>query len=391
MNILLTTDCNNTCKYCFIKDKSKHKYISIEDFVYCIDFANKSSDDSIYLLGGEPTLHPDFKEIVDICKEYNKKVTLLSNFIFKDLSSFLKERYTDKTINNFLINANHPSEYTTQDYELYINNLNNLPSCSNDIVLSITISDEKPIEYYSYLLDYYDKFDISRIRLSLDVNLLWNNLNNKKLGHFFYNLVRYLSEHGFLVNSELCGMQRCIFSEYEEKYLQTHLINFIISGCAPNLDIFPDLTMNYCASRPSDSAFNVNLKYFYNQAHAKSYFLSLRNLLNQEKNASCENCGFSKTCHLQCLSRFDNNLLAGDFSQKFISKDIYILPLLDYWHIFKPNSIKDYVVDEISFFILQKFFSGLEKEQIAKLLTEKYSVSYTESFNDINEIILFHT
>jgi organic radical activating enzyme len=40
--------------------------MSIEDFIYVLNFLTKSKSYEIGLLGGEPTLHPNFLDFLDI-------------------------------------------------------------------------------------------------------------------------------------------------------------------------------------------------------------------------------------------------------------------------------------------------------------------------------------
>lgn len=61
--------CNRACNYCFAKEKL-HSYaqskveteISLQNLEKVIEFLSKSNCDTIQLAGGEPTIHPKFKE-----------------------------------------------------------------------------------------------------------------------------------------------------------------------------------------------------------------------------------------------------------------------------------------------------------------------------------------
>ena len=77
-NAILTRSCNKKCSYCFA-DTSSHDEMSLETFVSILD---KQENNEIKLLGGEPTQHSKFKDILNICEERNTHVTLISNFLF---------------------------------------------------------------------------------------------------------------------------------------------------------------------------------------------------------------------------------------------------------------------------------------------------------------------
>ena len=68
----VTSCCNLKCKGCYrtlYNYESKNKNISLEDFKRYVDQVPSSS--SLYLHGlGEPSLHPNIKEILEYAKEH---------------------------------------------------------------------------------------------------------------------------------------------------------------------------------------------------------------------------------------------------------------------------------------------------------------------------------
>jgi len=74
----ITNKCNLKCPFCSIDDKKKREMNLLE----FDDVLNKITDytDYLYLhVKGEPLLHSNFKEILDICLKYNKKVNITTN------------------------------------------------------------------------------------------------------------------------------------------------------------------------------------------------------------------------------------------------------------------------------------------------------------------------
>ena len=73
-NIIITNYCNLKCPYCFasemLNDPNK-KNISESELKRILAWLEKSPPPSIGLIGGEPTLHPDFANILSIVNEYN--------------------------------------------------------------------------------------------------------------------------------------------------------------------------------------------------------------------------------------------------------------------------------------------------------------------------------
>ena len=84
-NICLTSICNRECAYCFAKSRPGHPdYMSVDNFRKALSFLERSEIGEVRILGGEPTLHPQFKEILTLAKETRKKVFLFTNGLFED-------------------------------------------------------------------------------------------------------------------------------------------------------------------------------------------------------------------------------------------------------------------------------------------------------------------
>jgi len=73
-----TLACNYRCSYC-VNPKPKHRIISGEQW---IDILNGWPGDSVILTGGEPTLHPDFVQIINGLNK--QKICVYSNMSWKE-------------------------------------------------------------------------------------------------------------------------------------------------------------------------------------------------------------------------------------------------------------------------------------------------------------------
>ena len=109
-NIAIVNYCNLKCPYCFAEDmiQEDNAFMSLENYNKLLDFILKSPTDRVGILGGEPTLHPQFKEILQITNDkcQDRKAVLFSNGI--ELEKFLPD------LNNIgvLINYNDPKNLT---------------------------------------------------------------------------------------------------------------------------------------------------------------------------------------------------------------------------------------------------------------------------------------
>jgi len=68
--IPITSACNLDCPICYTINKNENAYhISLEEFSQILEVMRKSDPDRkiINLTGGEPTLHPQFLEIIELC------------------------------------------------------------------------------------------------------------------------------------------------------------------------------------------------------------------------------------------------------------------------------------------------------------------------------------
>ena len=92
VHVYLTLACNLMCSYCVNQanlKESKLKYYKIapgKNWVKALNRANKT----IIFTGGEPTLHPDFIEIINGIKK-ELPIIVYTNFIWP-------EKFTDKFI-----------------------------------------------------------------------------------------------------------------------------------------------------------------------------------------------------------------------------------------------------------------------------------------------------
>jgi len=94
-NILVTNFCNQNCSFCFARSEMSNKLIkkeiSLSDFKNILLKMKKNPRVKVVkLLGGEPTLHSEFKEIIELSLNYFPYVQIFTNGIFSgDLTQFL--------------------------------------------------------------------------------------------------------------------------------------------------------------------------------------------------------------------------------------------------------------------------------------------------------------
>lgn len=114
-NLLLTNRCVRSCPYCFarreLKGAQREEFVSWEDLVFVADFLANSGEHHISLLGGEPTIHPDFVDMVLYLAEREFEITvftsgMLSAARLRDVARHL--RALEPGPFNFVCNLNDP-------------------------------------------------------------------------------------------------------------------------------------------------------------------------------------------------------------------------------------------------------------------------------------------
>lgn len=110
-NVMLTSFCNLKCPYCFAEEtiqSSKDKEISFDNFKILIKIFKEWNIQRFQLIGGEPTLHSRFLDIVELLLEEKFIVHIFTNgIIAKEITKALSE----KPNITYLVNHNHPSFY----------------------------------------------------------------------------------------------------------------------------------------------------------------------------------------------------------------------------------------------------------------------------------------
>src|SRR4051812_18340244 len=82
-NLSITAKCNRDCSYCFALETLDALHLSEQAmswdvFERSLDFLERSGMDEARLLGGEPTIHPDFPRMLERALERGFRVLVFS-------------------------------------------------------------------------------------------------------------------------------------------------------------------------------------------------------------------------------------------------------------------------------------------------------------------------
>lgn len=85
--VRLTRMCNNRCLFCLDKDAQDGSYLSLAEVKKVLQAGRKEKAEKVVLSGGEPTLHPEFTNIVKSAKKLGyTKIQVITNgrmFVYK--------------------------------------------------------------------------------------------------------------------------------------------------------------------------------------------------------------------------------------------------------------------------------------------------------------------
>jgi Fe-coproporphyrin III synthase len=97
--LYITEKCQLRCKHCYMGDRLYHpQEMDFNEIVKILKYFKVLGHYKLYLLGGEPSLHPKIKEIVLSANEIGYEVVLTSNGQF---DSKMLQKFNPKTVHSF--------------------------------------------------------------------------------------------------------------------------------------------------------------------------------------------------------------------------------------------------------------------------------------------------
>lgn len=247
-NLILTTDCQLNCEYCFVRhDREDRLSFSWDDFITAIDFISTAGEKAVNLLGGEPTLHKDFLRILEYLIENKFRVQVFTNgVVSREMALAIRELLETKLFEEdqvcFTINMSVSKEvFTLQTEFITILHKYTYPS--------FTIIDEETD--LSFLIDLVINYEMDpTIRLSLALPVIGGD--NKYLPMSSYrevakNIVMLSVKSGGVKISFDCGFPLCMFTLDELNVLTKDKESGVKFLCGVPLDIYPDLTAVNCS------------------------------------------------------------------------------------------------------------------------------------------------
>jgi organic radical activating enzyme len=282
VNLLITMRCNRACSYCFAKEKirsysdqQKNKDMTLPDLKKVIQFLGKGETDTIQIAGGEPTIHPEFNEILMTLLDSGFNLNILSNALWEDSKNELFTKISPTRL-GFLLNIDSRKTYSDNEWDRIERNLSALSERGN-VTLSFNIFEKEP--NYEYIFDLVSRKNIKNLRLSFSMPVVVGQTKNSHIPlkdyHEYAPMIMDFVKRAEA--SDVCvkldnTVPICMFTKEQMGDLMLKEVldprrNFV---CFPALDIGPDLSVWRCFG--TANMFNKNMDDFRSFKEAFDFF-----------------------------------------------------------------------------------------------------------------------
>jgi radical SAM protein with 4Fe4S-binding SPASM domain len=318
-NIALTTRCNRACEFCFatgalISHRSEHEFMPLDLFESALDFLARSNIPEARLLGGEPTVHPDFERIVDLVLARGLRVVIFSGGVMPERALRRLEQVPAGSL-LALINVIPPDDKAPRRP---LRQEEVLARLGSRVILGVTI--DAPAVRLEYLLEWIDRYGLLRaVRLGIAHPTVGGS-NSYLHPRCYSEAGRRVAGFGLLAQSAGvrvefdCGWVPCMFPEGALGTL-AKAAGDVGLRCNPILDLMPDGQVISCyplaahstiALTPEQDAGRMRAE-FSRRQHAERPFTLYR---------ECETCKWRARgeCTGGCLAASLMRLRRRDFS-----------------------------------------------------------------------------
>lgn len=327
-NIMLTYRCNLKCPYCFANEFVNHsKYdITIDAFKKALAFLKTSGNTHIGLIGGEPTIHDKFGEILQILADDPgvETVTIYTNGISMDSClPFLENQKF-----SLLINCNSPKDIGKQQFVRLQENLDRIfriPEVWKRVNLGINLY--KNDLDYTYILNLLTRHNLHRVRMSVTVPNMDEGKKANSLTYlksrkdYILKFITDCADHDVAPYYDCNIIPQCVWSDEQKQTIEAIISKFKLkntnlrgdhSFCRPVVDILPNLTAVRCFGT-SDFT-KVAIEDFRCLSDLQNYYVNLVDchMTSCMKEDACRGCYERKTlrCTAGCMAFARDELLS---------------------------------------------------------------------------------
>jgi MoaA/NifB/PqqE/SkfB family radical SAM enzyme len=283
-NILITNVCNRSCPYCFARqkvslddmtpeeqiDESKDSkaFISIENYKTALEFLVRSKCRVISLLGGEPTLHPQFTRLVEMALDTGLSLKIFTNGLMSQAKAEFLASQTKEI--RMVVNVNEPDRTPAGQWE-HVNRTLSVLGQKASLSFNIYRQDCQ-MDFLVNLILERGLDRIIRFGLAMPILGAKNSFppieEYRAIGRQLADFSDVCAPHDIAVHLD-CGFTMCMFSHEElGRMLCNHADTHFM--CDPIIDIAPDLTVWCCF--PLAGVENVRLTDFENRQQIVDHY-----------------------------------------------------------------------------------------------------------------------
>ncbi|MGA3162049.1 MAG: radical SAM protein [Terracidiphilus sp.] len=313
MNLIINDTCNRACPYCFARSKvglsdgserADGKDISLDNFERYLDFHVRSTTPQLKLLGGEPTLHPEFLELLRRAHERNLPILVFTNGLWpRKIREGIQAIPLAEWKLKFLFNVNEPHLQPPSQMQHAMECMK-IVGPQGQCGFNIYRQDFD----LQFIADILDATQMNRdVRLGLASPIVGtdNSFINpdyfKAIGQRLLDQLRKLEERNVLGTFD-CGFPLCMFSEDDLGSLALITRGFQ-SVCGFPIDVGPDLMAWPCF--PLSNVENLPLLDFKDAGELREHFAKkLEGMRRMGALDDCLSCKYleRKQCNGGCVA-----------------------------------------------------------------------------------------
>ena len=163
----VTERCNALCPHCMNVSSRGNAQMPFEKFELLCDYFVSNHFDKIGIMGGEPTIHPDFLQIMSKAQESFGIVYLFTNALYADNLILYKPRKRDAIIYNFSFSKSITKEKLMLDKD-------------GERILDVVVNSNTDIVELEKEIRRVASYDSQRIQVQLVLNNSCNIFAEKK-------------------------------------------------------------------------------------------------------------------------------------------------------------------------------------------------------------------
>jgi radical SAM protein with 4Fe4S-binding SPASM domain len=312
-NLLITQTCVRSCPYCFAKkhmdDNDRDGMMGWKDFIYLVDFLEASGDKHVSLLGGEPTLHPEFPDYIVYLLERGFSVNTFTSGIMNEKRLRRLERVlagADPERLSFVVNINDPlkSNYSeTERVKSFLEVFGHVSSPGYNMY--------RPKFEMGFLFDYVNTYGMRKhLRLGLTHPIAGKKNAYIRLGEIqemvntLLTYEEYFTRFGVKIGLD-CGFPMCTYTDEQLGKLYKLTGGRLSFGCGPAVDIGPDMMVWCCF--PLSDYHKKSIYDFDNMQELVNFYQEKQMNIRTEITGIFDEC---ETCRLRMEGMCDGGCLA---------------------------------------------------------------------------------